>query len=47
MKKFLDEVKETFQVHKVYRARWVWYHTIMAIELLIIIIILTGILIKI
>jgi len=44
---FFEEVKETFKVNKVYEARWVWYHTIMAIELLLIIILLAGILIKI
>ena len=46
MKQFWGEIKETFSVNKVYQARWVWYHTILAIELLIIIILLTGILIK-
>jgi len=30
-----------------YESRWIWYHTILAIELLIIIIILIGILWKI
>lgn len=42
-----NEIKETFKVNKVYEARWVWYHTILAIELLIIIFLLAGILIKI
>ncbi len=34
-------------VHEIYAARWIWYHTLMAVELLIIIILLIGILIKI
>lgn len=34
-------------VKEVYEARWVWYHTILAFELLIIIILLIGVLIKI
>lgn len=45
--KMWNEIKETFKVNKVYEARWVWYHTILAIELLIIIFLLAGILIKI
>lgn len=44
---FLKQIKETFKVNEVYQARWVWYHTILAVELLIIIFLLTGILIKI
>ena len=47
MKNFLDEVRETFKVNKVYQARWVWYHTILAVELLVIIFLLAGILVKI
>tara|TARA_B100002019_G_C20917241_1_gene425779 strand:+ start:52 stop:204 length:153 start_codon:yes stop_codon:yes gene_type:complete len=46
-KQFISEIKEVFKVKQVYEARWVWYHTIMAVELLIIIFLLTGILIKI
>lgn len=46
MKKLVSEIKETFRVNKVYQARWVWYHTILAVELLIIIFLLAGILIK-
>jgi len=34
-------------VDNAYKTRWVWYHTFMALELLIIIILLIGILIKI
>ena len=40
-------IKETFNEKKVYRARWVWYHTILAAELFLIIIILIAILAKI
>ena len=46
MRKF-NELKEAFNERKIYRARWVWYHTILAGELLIIIILLVGILAKI
>lgn len=46
-KQFISEIKEVFKVKQIYEARWVWYHTIMAVELLIIIFLLTGILIKI
>ena len=46
VKQFISEVKEAFKVKQIYEARWVWYHTIMAVELLLIIILLTGILIK-
>ena len=31
---------------EIYRARWVWYHTILAAELFLIIILLIGIIIK-
>lgn len=47
MKKFLNQIKQDVQTRKIYEARWVWYHTILAFELLIIIFLLTGILIKI
>jgi hypothetical protein len=42
-----DELKETFNEKKIYKVRWVWYHTILAAELFIIIILLIGILTKI
>ena len=45
--KLIEELKETFKARRIYQTRWVWYHTIMAFELLIIIFILLGILIKI
>tara|TARA_B100001996_G_C18602595_1_gene570443 strand:- start:490 stop:675 length:186 start_codon:yes stop_codon:yes gene_type:complete len=34
-------------VDNAYKTRWIWYHTFMALELLIIIFLLIGILIKI
>ena len=45
-KTFVSEIKDTFNEKKIYRARWVWYHTILAAELFLIIILLIGILIK-
>jgi len=47
MKSFIEQIKETFKTKQIYEARWVWYHTILAVELLIIIIVLLGILVKI
>lgn len=47
LKKFSAELKDTFKTRKVYEARWVWYHTILAVELLVIIFVLIGILVKI
>ena len=44
---FFQQIKDTFKVNQVYQARWVWYHTILAIELLIIIFIQIAILAKI
>jgi len=44
---FVTEIKETFNKKKVYKARWVWYHTILAAELFLIIILLIAILAKI
>ena len=46
-RKFVAEIRDTFNEKKIYRARWVWYHTILAAELFLIIILLIGILIKI
>lgn len=45
--KFANQIKNDIQAKKIYEARWVWYHTILAFELLIIIFVLIGILIKI
>lgn len=44
---FIQQIKQTFKTKQIYEARWVWYHTILAVELLIIIFIQIGILIKI
>jgi|TARA_Y100000310_G_scaffold328101_1_gene395645 hypothetical protein len=46
-KTFVDDIKDTFNEKKIYRARWVWYHTILAGELFLIIILLIAILAKI
>ena len=46
-RKFVAEIRDTFNEKKIYRARWVWYHTILAAESFLIIILLIGILIKI
>ena len=43
--KFIDEVRDSFKVNKVYESRWVWYHTILALELLIVNVTLIGILV--
>ena len=34
VEKLIDKLPETEEVEKVYQARWVWYHTILAVELL-------------
>jgi hypothetical protein len=47
LKTAVEDLKEAFKTRKIYEARWVWYHTIMAFELLIIIVVLIGILVKI
>ncbi len=44
---FIADIKETFTEKKAYKARWVWYHTILAGELFLIIILLIAILTKI
>ena len=44
---FISDIKETFTEKKAYRSRWVWYHTILAGELFLIIILLIAILTKI
>ncbi len=43
---FADKFKD-FNEKRIYKTRWVWYHTILAGELFIIIILLIGILVKI
>jgi hypothetical protein len=44
--KWFDEVRETFKVNKVYQSRWVWYHTILAVEIFLTNILLILILFK-
>lgn len=34
VEKLIEKLPETDEVEKVYQARWVWYHTILAVELL-------------
>ena len=50
MKALIDKVtaltgqlKNNKKVLEIYQARWVWYHTLLAVELAIIILILLGI----
>ena len=33
VEKIIEKLPETDEVDKVYQARWVWYHTILAIEI--------------
>ena len=33
VEKIIDKLPETEEVDKVYQARWVWYHTILAVEI--------------
>jgi len=47
LKTTIAEIRETFNRERIYRARWVWYHTILAGELFLIIILLIAILAKI
>ena len=47
MPKDYEESKEDTRTEvRMYKVRWVWYHTILAIELLFVILLLLGILIK-
>ena len=42
-----DTIKEDTRTEvRMYKVRWVWYHTILATELLFVILLLLGILIK-
>ena len=34
VEKLIEKLPESDEVEKVYQARWVWYHTILAVELL-------------
>lgn len=42
---FISKWNKSETVKEIYQARWVWYHTILAIELLIIIFLQIGILV--
>jgi hypothetical protein len=33
VEKIIDKLPQTEEVDKVYQARWVWYHTILAVEI--------------
>lgn len=33
VEKIIDKIPESEEVDKVYQARWVWYHTILAVEI--------------
>ena len=44
--KFIDDVRDSFKVNKVYESRWVWYHTILAAEIFLTNILLILILFK-
>ena len=33
VEKIIDRLPESEEVDKVYQARWVWYHTILAVEI--------------
>ena len=33
VEKLIDKLPESEEVDKVYQARWVWYHTILAVEI--------------
>ena len=33
IEKVIDKLPESEEVDKVYQARWVWYHTILAVEI--------------
>ncbi len=33
VEKVIDKLPESEEVDKVYQARWVWYHTILAVEI--------------
>jgi len=45
IEKVLDKLPENEEVEKVYQARWVWYHTILAVEILCTNILLIGLIV--
>ena len=45
VEKIIEKIPETDEVDKVYQARWVWYHTILAAEIFFTNVLLIAILI--
>ena len=45
VEKVIDKIPESEEVDKVYQARWVWYHTILAVEIFCTNILLIGLII--
>ena len=45
IEKVIDKLPESEEVDKVYQARWVWYHTILAVEIFCTNILLIGLII--
>ena len=45
VEKMIEKLPESEEVDKVYQARWVWYHTILAIEIFCTNILLIGLII--
>jgi hypothetical protein len=45
VEKVIDRLPESEEVDKVYQARWVWYHTILAVEIFCTNILLIGLII--
>ena len=45
VEKIIEKIPESDEVDKVYQARWVWYHTILAVEILCTNILLVAILV--
>jgi len=45
VEKVISRIPENDEVEKVYQARWVWYHTILAVEIAFTNILLLGIMI--
>ena len=45
VEKVIDKLPESEEVDKVYQARWVWYHTILAVEIFCTNILLIGLII--
>jgi len=45
VEKMIDKLPQDGEVNKVYEARWVWYHTILAVEIFFTNILLLAILV--